>query len=142
MGFLTAQKDEIDRIAKVSSFTRVTECTITVQRSIFSLCSPLGSFRPLLLPLLLCPVLLCCCTSSDAKVLELSDRFLPLRKEGMWLVKFYAPWCGHCKKLEPVFKHVGQSLAQENIRVGRIDCTRFTSVAHEFGIRGYPTIML
>ena len=56
--------------------------------------------------------------------------------------QFYAPWCGHCKKLEPVFKHVGQSLAHENIRVGRVDCTRFTNVAKEFDIRGYPTILL
>ncbi|TRY67032.1 hypothetical protein TCAL_03476, partial [Tigriopus californicus] len=55
--------------------------------------------------------------------------------------QFYAPWCGHCKKLEPIFKHVSQSLAHDPIRVARIDCTRFPSVAVEFGIRGYPTVM-
>jgi len=75
------------------------------------------------------------------KVLELSDRFLPLRKEGMWLIKFYAPWCGHCKKLEPVWKHVSQSLSDSPVRVGRVDCTRFTAVSAEFGIKGFPTIM-
>ena len=101
---------------------------------------------------------------TEGKVLELSDRFLPLRHEGMWLVmvsfetnwisnlfsrnfflifQFYAPWCGHCKKLEPIWKHVDQSLAGKlPVRIGRIDCTRFTSVATEFSIRGYPTILL
>lgn len=80
-------------------------------------------------------------SNGETKVLELSDRFIPLRHEGMWLIKFYAPWCGHCKKLEPIFKHVSQSLAHDPIRVARIDCTRFPSVAVEFGIRGYPTVM-
>ena len=77
----------------------------------------------------------------SGKVLELSDRFLPHRKEGMWLMKFYAPWCGHCKKLEPVWKHVAQSLGESPIRVGKVDCTRFTAVATEFGVKGFPTIM-
>merc|ERR1719242_2961742 len=55
---------------------------------------------------------------------------------------FYAPWCGHCKKLEPIWKHVDQSLSGKiPVRVGRIDCTRFTTVATEFGIRGFPTIL-
>ena len=75
------------------------------------------------------------------KVLELSDRFLPMRYENMWLIKFYAPWCGHCKKLEPIWKHVAQSLTEYPIRVGKIDCTRFTNVGSEFNIRGYPTII-
>ncbi|CAG7725782.1 unnamed protein product, partial [Allacma fusca] len=76
-----------------------------------------------------------------ARVLELSERFLEVRKDGVWLVKFYAPWCGHCKKLEPIFNHVAQALHDTNIRVAKVDCTRFPTVASEFNVRGYPTIM-
>nr|CAD7419802.1 unnamed protein product [Timema poppensis] len=56
--------------------------------------------------------------------------------------QFYAPWCGHCKRLEPVWAHVAQNLHNTNIRVGRVDCTRFTSLATEFSVSGFPTIML
>ncbi|KAH6947651.1 hypothetical protein HPB50_020543 [Hyalomma asiaticum] len=57
-----------------------------------------------------------------SKVLELSDRFLDVRHEGSWLVKFYAPWCGHCKMLEPIWSQVAQSLADTDIRVSRELC--------------------
>lgn len=76
-----------------------------------------------------------------SRVLELSDRFLEVKRDGHWLIMFYAPWCGHCKRLEPVWAHVAQALYNTNIRVGRIDCTRFTSMASEFGVSGFPTIM-
>lgn len=80
--------------------------------------------------------------SGDGKVLELSDRFLPLKHEGMWLIMFYAPWCGHCKKLEPIWKHVDQTTAGKlPVRVGRVDCTRFPNVANEFNVRGFPTVL-
>jgi thioredoxin domain-containing protein 10 len=41
-----------------------------------------------------------------------------------------------------VWKHVAQSLSDLPIRVGRVDCTRFTTVATEFAVKGFPTIML
>mgnify|MGYP004598220385 CR=1 FL=1 len=54
----------------------------------------------------------------------------------------YAPWCAHCKRLEPIWAHVAQHLHATSIRVGRVDCTRFTSVAHAFKVKGFPTIAL
>lgn len=76
-------------------------------------------------------------------VLDLSDKFLDVKDEGMWFVEFYAPWCAHCKRLHPVWDQVGHSLSDSNlpIRVGKLDCTRFPAVANKLGIQGYPTIL-
>lgn len=80
---------------------------------------------------------------NGSKVLELSDKFSQIRKDGdHWLVMFYAPWCGHCKRLEPIWGHVAQTLTKSHIRVGRIDCTRFPSLATEFQVSGFPTVKL
>ncbi|CAH1102178.1 unnamed protein product [Psylliodes chrysocephalus] len=78
---------------------------------------------------------------SHSSYLELSDNFSELKKNGgHWLIKFYAPWCGHCQRLEPVWAQVGEALIHTNVKVGRIDCSHFPKIASEFGIRGYPTI--
>ncbi|KAI4484034.1 protein disulfide-isomerase TMX3 isoform X1 [Polistes fuscatus] len=79
--------------------------------------------------------------TTASRVLELSDRFLEIHKDGQWLVMMYAPWCAHCRRLEPIWSHVAQHLHATSIRVGRVDCTRFTSVAHTFKIKGFPTIL-
>ncbi|OWF52560.1 protein disulfide-isomerase TMX3-like [Mizuhopecten yessoensis] len=76
----------------------------------------------------------------SSQVLELDERFLDVYKEVPWLVEFYAPWCGHCKKLEPTFHQVSMSLRNTPVKVGKLDCTRFSSVASEFSVKGFPTI--
>lgn len=82
-------------------------------------------------------------TINASRVLELSDKFSEVRRDGgLWFIMFYAPWCGHCKRLEPIWAQVAQSLYKSNVRVGRVDCTRFQNLAMEFGIQGYPTIKL
>merc|ERR550537_1656481 len=40
------------------------------------------------------------------------------------LVEFYAPWCGHCKKLEPIFREVAKKLeGVRSIVIAKIDAT-------------------
>uniref|UniRef100_A0A672L6Q5 protein disulfide-isomerase n=1 Tax=Sinocyclocheilus grahami TaxID=75366 RepID=A0A672L6Q5_SINGR len=70
--------------------------------------------------------------------------FKDSRMEDVWLVDFYAPWCGYCKKLEPIWQEVGAELtrSQSPVRVGKMDGTAYSGVASEFGVRGYPTIKL
>ncbi|XP_061715106.1 protein disulfide-isomerase TMX3 [Cydia pomonella] len=78
---------------------------------------------------------------SCSRVLELSDRFIDISNEGMWFVKFYAPWCAHCRRIEPIWAHVAQSLYNSQIKVAKVDCTRFPAVATHFKVRAYPTIL-
>uniref|UniRef100_A0A8C8RBU6 Protein disulfide-isomerase TMX3 n=1 Tax=Pelusios castaneus TaxID=367368 RepID=A0A8C8RBU6_9SAUR len=79
-----------------------------------------------------------------AFVEDLDDSFKDNRKDDIWLVDFYAPWCGHCKKLEPIWNEVGIEIRRSGspIKVGKMDATSYSSIASEFGVRGYPTIKL
>ncbi|KAF3836300.1 hypothetical protein F7725_028858 [Dissostichus mawsoni] len=79
-----------------------------------------------------------------AFVEDLDDTFKDTRVSDVWLVDFYAPWCGYCKKLEPVWYDVGAELKSSGspVRVGKMDATAYSGMASEFGVRGYPTIKL
>ncbi|XP_953912.1 protein disulfide isomerase (thioredoxin), putative [Theileria annulata] len=71
------------------------------------------------------------------------------------LVKFYAPWCGHCKNLEPEWMSLPKK--SKGVKVGRVDCTVHQSLCSQFNVMvfyyslfslsyinyyGYPTILL
>ncbi|RLN97047.1 hypothetical protein BBJ28_00018851 [Nothophytophthora sp. Chile5] len=54
-----------------------------------------------------------------------------LQSPDYWLVEFYAPWCGHCKKLEPEFKAAAKKLKKH---------VKHQALAQKYQIKGYPTI--
>lgn len=56
-----------------------------------------------------------------------------------WLVEVYAPWCGHCKRMEPQYERAAEQLAGGRMRLGRIDGARWRSLTLRFGVGGFPS---
>lgn len=56
------------------------------------------------------------------------------------LVEFFAPWCGHCKKLAPEFETAASSLKDQNIKLAAVDCTVEKEICEKHAIKGYPTL--
>jgi thioredoxin domain-containing protein 10 len=76
------------------------------------------------------------------KVVELTDLTLKDRTESdgeIWLVEFYAPWCGHCKQLQPIFERLSEQVP-DSVKIGKVDTTTSRKVATEHEIKAFPTI--
>ncbi|KAG9232648.1 hypothetical protein BJ875DRAFT_466232 [Amylocarpus encephaloides] len=59
------------------------------------------------------------------------------------IVEFYAPWCGHCKNLQPAYEKAAKSLAGL-AKVGAVDCDEETNkpFCGTFGVQGFPTLKI
>ena len=74
----------------------------------------------------------------DENIEDLTPKTITKASEdhAMWIVEFFAPWCGHCKKLAPEFKAVAAEVSKYSVRFGAVDCDKHKSIAQAFGVQG------
>jgi len=79
---------------------------------------------------------------SRVEVLTTSNFDATVSSSELTLVKFYAPWCGHCKRLAPRFTGASVSLAAEGIKLAKIDQTANREIGARYQVNSFPTLLI
>lgn len=58
------------------------------------------------------------------------------------LVEFFAPWCGHCKNLAPVYEELATAFASSGnkVTIANVDADKHKDLGKRFGVQGFPTL--
>jgi protein disulfide-isomerase A6 len=75
---------------------------------------------------------------SNSAVVQLTAKDFNKVKTGIWLVEFYAPWCGHCQRLTPEYEKAAKGLKG----IANIAAIDASNEKIDVQIQGYPTIKL
>ena len=80
----------------------------------------------------------------DPLITPLSEKLWARRMTGdaVWLVEFYAPWCGACQTFTPHFKEIAAKVS-DKIEVGAVNCEKDKVICSEwYHVRAYPSLRL
>jgi len=77
--------------------------------------------------------------SKNIKVLS-NKNFKAATKRGVFLVDFWAPWCGPCKIIAPVVNEIADS--QNEFMVAKVNVDHNQQLAQKFKVRNIPTMLI
>jgi protein disulfide-isomerase-like protein len=79
---------------------------------------------------------------AQSEVVTLTDKnFADTLKSAKYvMVKFYAPWCGHCKNMAPDYIKLSELVKDNDVIIGELDATVETKTAEQYEIQGYPSM--
>ena len=62
-----------------------------------------------------------------------------VQSKDIWLILFYAPWCGHCQAFSPEYEKAAKAL-KGIFKIGAIDADKERAIGGKYGIKGFPTV--
>lgn len=85
-----------------------------------------------------------CAAEKDSVVRLTKYNFAENVKQGSWFVKFYAPWCVHCKKLAPIWEKLADQAEKKNwpVKIAEVDCTQSKDICESVRVKAFPTLGL
>ncbi|XP_063285867.1 dnaJ homolog subfamily C member 10 [Pelobates fuscus] len=63
------------------------------------------------------------------------------KKDEIWVIDFYAPWCGPCQALMPEWKRMARNI-NSMISVGSVDCQKYGYLCSQERVQAYPEIRI
>uniref|UniRef100_A0A2P2J3K9 Protein disulfide isomerase n=1 Tax=Rhizophora mucronata TaxID=61149 RepID=A0A2P2J3K9_RHIMU len=83
---------------------------------------------------------------TEGKVLELDESNFEsaISSIDYVFVDFYAPWCGHCKRLSPELDVAAPILAglKQPIVIAKVNADKYKRLASKYDVDGYPTLKI
>ncbi|KAJ6227945.1 protein disulfide-isomerase tmx3 [Anaeramoeba flamelloides] len=80
---------------------------------------------------------------SNCQVIELNeenfDSYVLLNEKNDWVIKFYAGYCSHCKKMEKDFIDASFKL-MGGVQFGAVECPKYPELCRSQKVQGYPTV--
>jgi len=58
------------------------------------------------------------------------------------MIKFFAPWCGHCKQFAPEYAKAAKMAKEKGYIFAEVDATQHRKSAEKYKIKGFPTVKL
>lgn len=84
-------------------------------------------------------------TAAAGSVLDLTPKNFDkeiLKSGKPALVEFFAPWCGHCKTLAPIYEELAGSFesVKDKVTIAKVDADEHKELGKKYEIQGFPTL--